>query len=68
MDKTSIKREMQMFVGGGSYITVRELSKFLGQTNDSRVKNRYLRGLERIGKSYFIPDVAERLNNTKEVI
>jgi hypothetical protein len=67
MQKTELKRAMSQQVDGAMFITLTELTKFLGMTNKSYVKKQYLDGLERIGKSYFIPEVAERLMEVREV-
>ena len=54
---------MKTYVGGASFITVGELTKYLGQTNTSRVKQKYLTNEFRLTgtKSYFIPEIAKKV-------
>lgn len=65
MTSKEVAIQLQDFCGGSSFCTCRQVTKFLGQTNDNRVKQRYLHGLPRLSgtKSYFISDVAKRLYN-----
>ena len=56
-----IVNELRLHTGKGT-IRASELAGFLGDKNVSRVKSKYLRGLEAIGgRAYLIPEVAERL-------
>ena len=62
MKSSEVKKEMMMFVDGGSFITCTQLTQFLGCKDNKTVKNNYLVGLERVSnKFYFIPDVVQRL-------
>lgn len=65
MTKVELIHQLQTTTGA-SFITCTELCKFLGKQNQSRVKREYLYGLDRIGKAYFIPDVAQRLMDGRE--
>ena len=47
--------------GGNPLIKITKICEFLGDSNQTRVKYRYLMGLEKIGRCYFIPDVAAAL-------
>lgn len=61
MIRTDIAQELRRFTGRGT-IRASELGMFLGDKNVSRVKRKYLSGLEAIGgQQYLIPEVAERL-------
>ena len=61
MIRTDIAKELRRFTGAG-VIRASELTRFLGEKNVSRVKQKYLVGLEAIGgRAYLITDVAERL-------
>ena len=61
MDKRELKKEMKAHTGG-SFITARQLTIFLGARDQHKVREKYLRGLDRVsGKYYFIPDVVNRL-------
>lgn len=61
MIRTDIAAELRRHTGRGT-IRASELASFLGDKNVSRVRNRYLRGLEAIdGKMYLVPEVADRL-------
>lgn len=61
MIKTDIAKELRRYTGKGT-IRAKELAGFLGVKNISRVREKYLRGLEAIGgRAYLITDVAERL-------
>ena len=60
MTRSTIADELRRFTGKG-LITNSELSRFLGDKNLTRVKAKYLDGLERIGRGYLITEVAERL-------
>lgn len=58
---TDIAKELRRFTGKGT-IRASEVASFLGDKNISRVKRKYLSGLEAIGgRAYLIPEVAERL-------
>lgn len=62
MVKSDLIRDMKSFTSGASFISVTELTKYLGQSNQTRIKNRYLSGLQPVaGKKYFIPEVAEKV-------
>ena len=61
MIRTDIAKELRRYTGRGT-IKASEVAGFLGDKNVSRVKEKYLRGLEAIGgTAYLITDVAERL-------
>lgn len=61
MIKTDISKELRRFTGKGT-IKAKELAVFLGDKNVSRVRQKYLSGLEAIGgRAYLITDVSERL-------
>lgn len=61
MIRTDIAKELRRYTGAGT-IRAKELAGFLGEKNVSRVKQKYLSGLEAIGgRAYLITDVAERL-------
>lgn len=61
MIRTDIAKELRRYTGKGT-IKASEVAGFLGDKNVSRVKSKYLRGLEAIGgRAYLIPEVAERL-------
>ena len=63
MIRTDIANAMRRFTGR-EVIRASELAAFLGVKNVTRVKDRYLRGLEAIGgRVYLIQEVAERLKN-----
>lgn len=62
MTKQELERSLQKAAKGKGCITCKELCEWLGLSNASRVKTKYLSGLEPIaGKKYFIPDVAKNL-------
>lgn len=61
MIRTDIAKELRRYTGRGT-IRAKELAGFLGVKNISRVREKYLKGLEAIGgRAYLITDVAERL-------
>jgi len=60
MTKSDLVRDMKQTTGS-SFITVSELTRYLGKQNQSRVKQKYLKDLDRVGKGYFIPDVAQTI-------
>lgn len=62
MERQELIRAMMNHVGGASFITNTEVTRFLGLTNNTRVKNKYLIGLDRVGRGYFIPDVARKIH------
>ncbi|MEG0430275.1 MAG: hypothetical protein RR536_01705 [Anaerovoracaceae bacterium] len=61
MYKSDIERELKKHTGSGM-ITATELAKFMGYSRSDKVA-KYLVGLPRIGKKYFICEVAESLKN-----
>ena len=62
MERRELIRSMMHSVDGASFITCTEVTRFLGLTNNTRVKKKYLIGLDRVGRGYFIPDVATRIH------
>ena len=61
MTKTELIKDMKQSQKGASFITVTALAGYLGRSDKTKVKNIYLRDLEKIGNTYFIPDVAEEI-------
>ena len=67
MIRTDIAKELRRYTGRGT-IKAAEVAGFLGDKNVSRVKGKYLKGLEAIGgTAYLITDVAERLKEHCEL-
>lgn len=66
MTRTQLTKELRTFTGKG-LITQTELSRFVGDKNVGRVAKKYLKGVPRIGKGYFIPDVAESMMQHIEI-
>lgn len=67
MVRTDIAKELRRYTGKGT-IKATEVAAFLGDKNVSRVKRKYLAGLEAIGgRAYLIPEVAERLKEHCEL-
>lgn len=61
MIRTDIAKELRRYTGAGT-IRANQLAGFLGVKNVSRVREKYLKGLEAIGgTAYLITDVADRL-------
>ena len=61
MTKQNLKRAMSQHCENAEFITVKELTTFLGVKNEGRVKKEFLTGLDRVGKRYLINDVADRI-------
>ena len=60
MEKKEVRRSMERYVNGASFITSEEFKGFLNVSRSTA--QRKLAGLERIdGKYYYIPDVVEML-------
>ena len=59
MNKREIINSMEKYTKA-SFITRKQLAEFLGRKSQYHV-DKYLVGLDRIDKMYFIPDVAARL-------
>ena len=68
MTARDIERDMKASVGGASFITPGQLTKYLGQKNTTRIKNKYMKDAFRIEgtKKYFIPEIAKALYNSGE--
>lgn len=60
MNRTEIAADLRKFTGGGM-ITASQLAAYMGLKKTQRVAEKYLRGLERVGNRYWIPEVAKRL-------
>ena len=60
MTVTELVKDMTRFVEGRGVITRTELAAYLG-IKDTHYVAKYLYGLERIGRAYFIRDVAMSL-------
>ena len=61
MTKRELVRGLKSAVDGSSFITLTELTKYLGLKDKYKVRRKYLLGLNSIGKRYFIDDVADEL-------
>jgi hypothetical protein len=63
MTAKDIERDMKAFCKGASFITPGQLTKYLGQTNTSRVRNRFMTDVFRIEDTnkYFIPEIAVKV-------
>lgn len=60
MTKTELAKAMTQ-ANGGPFIKLARIADMVGDSNITRVRQKYLLGLERINGRYFIPEVAERL-------
>ena len=61
MTHIEIERDMKMMVGG-SFISKKELATYMGYKKVDSVE-KFLAGLERVNKKYFVPEVARRISN-----
>lgn len=67
MTKQKLIKDMEKKTGS-SFITITEICKYLGLSNQHRVKTTFLADLDRVnGKLYFIPDVAEKIMESRNV-
>jgi len=59
MNKQDIVRRLEKVTEKQGFITAAQFARFMGRTNVSKCKAKYLDGLDRIdGKYYFVPEVA----------
>ena len=61
MERQELIRAMMQSVNGASFINHQQLCNFLGIANRERVRKAYLIDLQKVGRLYFIPDVATRI-------
>lgn len=62
MTRSEIQKSLQDYVNGACCIGLKDICGWLGKTNQTLVKQKYLADLEHIsGKKYFIPDVAQNI-------
>ena len=61
MDRQELIRSMMQSVNGASFINHQQLCNFLGIANRERVRKAYLIDLQKVGRLYFIPDVARKI-------
>lgn len=66
MNKQALTADLRRSCGGASFITRTELTAYLGYSCPKRV-DKYIKGLERLGTRYFIPDVADRIISQRDV-
>lgn len=59
MNKTELIKDMKSYTGSG-FITRSKLAGYMGKTNPRHI-DKFLEGLDRVGKNYFIPDVASAI-------
>ena len=59
MNKRELTKDMQSFTGSG-FITRTKLAEYFGKKNPRHI-DKYLKGLDRVNKNYFIPDVVEAI-------
>lgn len=63
MKESELKKELKEFVKGAMFIRKYQLANFIG-AKDPNTVNKYLSGLEKVGKDYyFINDVVKALLN-----
>lgn len=60
MKKSELASEMKKYVGGGSFVGRKELAGFMGYSDPESI-DKYLYGLDKKGRKYFIQDVAENI-------
>lgn len=65
MKRKELIESMQKFTKSG-YIIRDELKEYMGYKDPHDV-DKFLKYLERIGKKYFIPDVADSIMSQREV-
>ena len=61
MTKTELEKDMKKAVGS-SFISKTELASYLGYKKADSVQS-IVKGLTRLNKKYFVPEVAERISN-----
>lgn len=61
MTKQELITSLRSSIGGADFISLSELARYLGAKDPYKVKRKYLLSLNRIGKKYFIKDVAAEL-------
>lgn len=67
MTKTELARALTKANNGSPLIKLAKIAEFMGVKNAQRVKNTYLKDLERIGMCYFVPEVAEALKSKARI-
>lgn len=69
MDKKSLKQQLKSHVGGASFVTCSQVEDFLKFGHEKTVS--ILKGLDAVEvndrRSYFIPDVVDRLMEYKVI-
>lgn len=68
MTKTELAKEITRANNGSPLIKLSKIAEIVGDKNPQRVKRTYLDGLERIGKCYFVPEVAEALKRNAKIL
>lgn len=59
MTRNDIASALRKATGGQAFITVSQLAQAMGRTNQTKVKQSYLQGLEAVdGKYYLVTEVA----------
>lgn len=62
MTRHEIQKSLEAHAKGSACIGLKEICEWLGVSNQTRVKERYLSDLEYVaGKKYFIPEVARNI-------
>ena len=64
MTRSEIAAELRKMSGGG-LITLREVCRFVRDSNTYRVRKQYLSGLESCNGHYLVSDVAKRISEKK---
>lgn len=67
MTLNELKKDMRRHTGGCGVITLSQLADYLGYCHKGDVKKNFCKGLEAFnGTRYFIPDVAERVYESRK--
>ena len=61
MLKGDIKKSLKEHTHGAGTITCKQLSEWLGVSDQNKVKRKYLASLDSIGTHYLIDEVAQQL-------
>ena len=70
MTAAEVKKELKEAAGGAMFITLKELTKFVGfaPASTKAVKKRYLKGCVAVGDGYyFIPDIVPNIMAARKV-
>lgn len=61
MTKQDLVRRMKTDCDGSDFISLQQFARYVGLKDPQKAKQRFLKGVPKVGTKYYIPEAAERI-------